>query len=91
MATANPFVTWQDDLYGVKQWTYGNWGGRGWSGGVFTRTTDRINRAIPALNNDPLDQAFKNHDIGYEDAMLKWNASAKQWETHGHFERNRRC
>lgn len=75
MTTANLFVTWQRDGNGSLQWTYGNWGGKGWSMGHFNETNNLLDRRVRALNDDPLDQAFKKHDIAYEDAMLKWKAS----------------
>jgi Ca2+-binding RTX toxin-like protein len=56
-------------------WTYGNWGGGGWSGGEFTAPGERVDRKIDGL--DDLDNVFKNHDIAYEDAGLRWKASSR--------------
>jgi hypothetical protein len=69
------YARWRFDLYNKPQWTYGNWGGAGWSGGQFNVKEATLNRAIKAL--DSLDQVFKDHDIAYEDAMFKWQASSK--------------
>ncbi|MDD5031312.1 MAG: hypothetical protein PHH58_17765, partial [Rhodoferax sp.] len=74
-------VVFRIDLQGNRTWTYGNWGGGGWSGDKFTAPGERVNQLVVAL--DPLDAVFKSHDIAYEDAMIRWNVSPKTvWDTH---------
>ena len=54
-------VRWQEDQYKESQWTYGNWGGKGWSMGQFNKTEATLDRNVVAL--DELDKVFKAHDI----------------------------
>lgn len=74
-------VVFRIDLQGNRTWTYGNWGGGGWSGDKFTAPGERVNQLVGVI--DPLDAVFKKHDIAYEDAMIRWNVSPKTvWDTH---------
>lgn len=59
-------------------WTYGNWGGKGWSAGQFTPKGEKVDRDVEA--QDDLDQVFKDHDINYEDAEERWKESPQSRE-----------
>jgi hypothetical protein len=63
-------VTFQNNPYSngavnvnIGTWTYGNYGGLGWTGGQFTPPDKDPNTQIPAL--DKLDEIFMNHDLAY--------------------------
>ena len=63
-------VVWRNGI-----WTYGNWGGKGWSGGKFTAPNEPVPRGIDGL--DSLDRVFRLHDIAYENLQDDWDTSAK--------------
>lgn len=66
-------VIFRPNLNGDSTWTYGNWGGGGWSAGDFTPPGGLVNRNVPHV--DELDRVFKYHDIAYEDAIYAWQDS----------------
>jgi len=69
-------VQWRINPYtGEPTWTYGNWGGKGWSAGQFTPPGQEPNWDVGS--NGPLDAIFKVHDKAYQDLQNAWNASAK--------------
>ena len=75
-------VIWQNNphINGVIDntagtWTYGNYGGKGWTGGEFT-PPDAEPKFHLAPKND-LDAVFKVHDQDYQKTKDTWNASAK--------------
>jgi hypothetical protein len=42
-------------------WTYGNWGGKGWSAGKFSLPSEKPDESIGGV--DALDRVFKAHDM----------------------------
>src|ERR1700694_3299872 len=50
--------------YAATHYHYGNWGGRGWSGGEEVPPGTSVNKDVDA--RDPLDETYKQHDIAYE-------------------------
>jgi hypothetical protein len=51
---------------------YGNWGGPGWSGGTFPARPSDTDWSIPGI--DSMDDLFKEHDRGYQDALSAYNS-----------------
>jgi len=51
-------------MWWPKFLTYGNWGGPGWSGGVFNHDPALTNWSVPAI--DQMDRLFKIHDHMYQ-------------------------
>ena len=54
-------------------WTYGYWGGGGWSQGEFLPANQLVDQNFGVM--DGLDQIFKVHDIGFENVMTTYTAS----------------
>lgn len=54
---------WRTNPNGGLTWTYGNYGGPGWSGGEFVKPTEKPKWIVRPL--DPLDEIFKEHDEAY--------------------------
>ena len=56
-------------------WTYGNFGGKGWTGGEFTPPGQKP--IFGDRPNDRLDGVFYDHDKAYDDRDKAWEKSAK--------------
>ncbi|PUE30394.1 hypothetical protein B9Z39_02460 [Limnohabitans sp. JirII-29] len=76
-------VQWQNNPYSdgaidntIGTWTYGNWGGQGWSGGKFLKPGERPDFENVLGKND-LDNIFKIHDKSYWDIQQAWETSGK--------------
>jgi hypothetical protein len=67
-------VVWRiNPRTGVRTWTYGKWGGAGWSNGKFTPPG-----TAPDWTGDTdskLDEVFRSHDRQYEDAKKAYTKS----------------
>lgn len=59
-------------MWWPKCLTYGNWGGPGWSGGVFNNDPAKTDWTVPSI--DHMDEAFKQHDLMYQRGMSRCNA-----------------
>ena len=57
---------------GKRTWTYGNWGGAGWSNGEFTPLGQSPDWT--GETGSKLDEVFRDHDRVYEDAKVAWEA-----------------
>jgi hypothetical protein len=69
-------VQWRINPYtGEPTWTYGNWGGKGWSAGEFTPPGQEPKWEVIGLTD--LDKIFKVHDKAYQDLEDAWNDSSK--------------
>ena len=55
--------------------TYGNWGGPGWSGGVFVDFPNKPDYTVAPV--DEMDALFKEHDEAYQSGVLPAVADAK--------------
>ena len=51
-------------MFWPKCLTYGNWGGAGWSSGIFTDDKAEVDWNVGAI--DAMDFAFKQHDYAYQ-------------------------
>ena len=54
-----------------KKGFYGNWCGRGWSGGKYTDDPKEVDWSVPAI--DSIDQCCKEHDACFQNYALKSN------------------
>ena len=69
-------VVWRTNPYtGEYTWTYGNWGGKGWSAGQFTPPGQKPDWKVIGLTD--LDKIFREHDKAYQNLEDAWNASSK--------------
>ena len=69
-------IIWRTNPYtGSVVWTYGKYGGPGWTGGEFTPPGQESNTRLPG--DDPLDNVFKTHDEAYDGMRTAWDNSAK--------------
>ena len=59
---------------GKSTWTYGNWGGGGWSAGEFTPPGQEPDWNVRSESS--LDEVFRSHDRAYEDAKKAWEAGS---------------
>ena len=59
-------------MWWPKALTYGNFGGPGWSGGIFTNDPKMVNWKIPAV--DEMDAIFKIHDWKYQNGKSRRDA-----------------
>ncbi|PTD96445.1 calcium-binding protein [Pseudothauera lacus] len=66
-------IVWQRNPEGARTWTYGYWGGGGWSNGQFTSESQSVDPSGPVA--DQLDQQFKDHDLAYDSAIRAWKSS----------------
>jgi hypothetical protein len=67
-------VVWRLNPYtGSTVWTYGNYGGLGWTGGEFTPPGQKSKFAAPPA--DGTDTVFRDHDAAYEAAQEVYKAS----------------
>ena len=68
-------VDWSINPNGVTTWTYGNYGGKGWSAGEFTPPGTEPAWEVRPL--DELDSIFQIHDLAYAAAEKAFDASEK--------------
>lgn len=69
-------VVWRINPHtGARTWTYGDFGGAGWSGGEFTEPGKPPKLAGPGLSK--LDLTFRSHDEAYSKAEIAY-AKSKQ-------------
>jgi len=73
---SQPMIIWRTNPYtGKRTWTYGDWGGAGWSGGAFTPPGQEPDWRAPTRSK--LDEVFKKHDRIYSDAEKYYEKSSK--------------
>jgi len=73
---SQPAIVWRtNDITGIRTWTYGNWGGAGWSNGKFTPREESPNFAGPVISK--LDETFRSHDESYQKAQDAYESSPR--------------
>ena len=75
MTNGLPIIWRINPVTGGWVWTYGNFGGKGWTGGEFTPPGQKP--IFGDRPNDRLDGVFYDHDKAYDDRDKAWEKSAK--------------
>lgn len=75
---SQPAIVWRtNDSTGIRTWTYGNWGGGGWSNGEFTPPGQSPDFRGSIENLTELDKTFRSHDQNYQLAQDAYKLSPR--------------